>query len=197
VALLLVVAGVTVVLMSNHRADVAAQERRDAAAAAAAAAAAEKEAEEKARQEAEEKAAQELAAARQTYTDCTSQLGPFMATLKNADARLDVGLTEAQLSVIIGKASVAYHRIDIHDLGRGICLNAGAQLEKAFNQYTASVRQWNDCIFDYGCDTDAITPSLQAKWLKASNDIDRADTILDTLDPDSPRYKPGGAGSNA
>lgn len=182
VAVVLAVAiGVTLVLVSNHRDEVAAQERREVAAQKAADEAAAKKA-------AEEKAAAELAAAEETFAACTSELGPMQKALDNATARLSVGLSLQQLSDQIGRASVAHSRIDIEALGAGACLSAGAQLEKAFNFYAKSVKEWNDCVFDYGCDNDSITPSLQAKWAKATVALDRAQEHLDSLDPNSPTY---------
>lgn len=188
-AVLVVAGGVTVVLVMNHRADVAAAERREVAERRAAEAKAAKEkAAEEARQAEEEAAAAELAAAEGYYDSCTAQLHPLFNSLQKVDARLDVGLSQSDLSDLVGDASVAYSKIDIDELGTGTCLTAGARLENAFNAYAGTVSKWNDCIYDYGCDTDAITPSLQAEWLKASNAIDKAENLLDSLDPHSASY---------
>lgn len=185
VAVVAVVGAVTVVMVMNHRADVAAAERREAAERKAAA---EEKAAEEARQAEEEAAAAELAAAEDHYSSCTDQLNPIFNALQKVDARLDVGLSQAELSDMVGNASVAYSRIDIDALGTGTCLTAGARLENAFNAYAGTVSDWNDCIFDYGCDTDALTPSLQAEWAKASKAIDKAEKLLDSLDPHSTSY---------
>lgn len=191
---LVLVGSTTTVLILNHRAEVAAQERREAAERKEAA---EEKAAEEARREAEEKAAAELAAARAQYGDCTSQLNPLLHTLQKVDARLDVGLNQGDLSDLVGNASIAYNRMDVDELGTGTCLLVAVQLENAFNDYTGTVSRWNDCIFDYDCDTDAITPGLQAKWLHASRAIERAESRLDTLDPDSPNYDSQAAASIA
>jgi hypothetical protein len=66
-----------------------------------------------------------------------------------------------------------------------------------FNWYNGTVSQWNDCIFDYYCDTDEIMPGMQGKWLRASRAIERAKDLLDSLDPDSPSYDPGSSANNA
>lgn len=188
-AVLVVAVGVTVVLVMNHRADVAAAERREAAERRAAEAKAAKEkAAEEARQAEEEAAAAELAAAEGYYDSCTDQLDPLFNSLQKVDARLDVGLSQSELSDLVGDASVAYSKIDIDELGTGTCLTAGARLENAFNAYAGTVSKWNDCIYDYGCDTDAITPSLQAKWSDASAAIDKAENLIDSLDPHSASY---------
>lgn len=189
VVVLAVVGAVTVVLVMNHRADVAAAERRAAAERKAAEAkAAEEKAAEEARQAEEEAAAARLAAAEDHYDSCVNQLNPLFNSLQKVDARLDVGLNQSDLSNMVGDASVAYNRIDIDQLGTGTCLIVGVRLEKAFRAYADTVSDWNDCIYDYGCDTDALTPSLQAEWLKASNAIDKAEDLLDSLDPHSPSY---------
>ena len=87
---------------------------------------------------------------------------------------------------MVGNASIAYNRMDVDELGTGTCLLVAVQLENAFNAYTGTVSRWNDCIFDFGCDTDAITPGLQDKWLRASRAIDRAESRLDKLDRTQP-----------
>lgn len=188
-AALVLIAAVTAVLVMNHRADVAAAERQ---AAVERKAEAERLAAEQAKEEAAERAAEELADARATYDSCRTQLEPLMNALTTADARLDVGLSQADLSDLIGKASVAYNRIDIDELGIGDCLRVGAALETAFNQYAGTVSTWNDCIYEPYCDVDdEILPEMQAKWLRASNQLDRAENLLDSLDPDTPDYRTG------
>lgn len=178
-AALLVLAGaVTVVVVMNHRADVAAAERKQAA---------EEKAAEEARQ-AKEEAAAELAAAESHHDSCLDQLNPLFISLQKVDARLDVGLNQSELSDMVGDASIAYSRIDIDGLGTGTCLQVGVRLENAFNAYAGTVSRWNDCIYDYGCDTDALTPSLQGKWAEASRAIDKAGNLLDSLDPHSASY---------
>ncbi|MEP9383046.1 hypothetical protein [Nocardioides sp. KR10-350] len=174
------VGATSVVVVKNHQAKVDAQHRKEAAERRAAAAAKKKR---------QEKAAA-LAAARRDYQACTSQLSSLQDALSGIDARLDVGLREAEMSDLVGEASVAYSKIDVDALGTGVCLNAGAKLETSFNRYVAAEQQWNDCISDLYCDTDSIEPDLQAKWLKASTALDRAGDLLDSLNPDDPSYAP-------
>jgi hypothetical protein len=113
-------------------------------------------------------------------------------TLKEVDSRLNVGLSQSELSDKIGDASVAYDDINAKAL-RGTCLSAGAKLETAFNNYVDTVSTWSDCIYDYGCDVDNdILSSMQAKWAVASRAVDRATTLLDSLNPDSPDFRPNG-----
>lgn len=186
IAAILVVMGAAIVaLVMNHRADVAASERREAAERKQRA---EEKAAEEAREAEEEAAAAKLAAAEAHYDSCFSQLDPLMTSLQTVDARLDVGLNQSDLSNLVGDASIAYNRIDVDELGTGTCLTIGARLENAFNAYAGTVSDWNDCIYDYGCDNDALTPSLQAKWAVASRAIDKAERLLDSLDPHSSSY---------
>lgn len=191
-ALLTLTAGTTAtVLVLNHQADVAAQERkveaqekqdRDDSEAAEAKAIAEAE------QLAEEEEA--LQEARDVHVGCTDQLGPLITQLGNINARLDVGLAQSELSDMLGKASIAYSRIDIDAIGDGNCLMAGAKLETAFNKYNATVGSWEDCIYDYYCDVDAdVLPGIQLKWSHASTLIERAEVLVATLDPDGATYK--------
>lgn len=185
--------GTAVVL--NHRADVEAAERRDAAERRAEA---ERVAAEEAKREAEEEAARELELAQQVHDSCQQELGRFTDALSVVDARLDVGLSQQEMSQLVGRASVAYNRIDIEALGLGRCLRAGGLLESAFNNYAGTVSTWNDCIYELYCDVDDdILPGMQTKWAKASNQIDRAERMLDTLDPASSRYKKDGSATDA
>lgn len=194
VVVILLAVALSTVLVLNHRADVAAAERQQAIErqeqkAAAAQAAAEAEAE----RVAAEEAAAELKEARDVYESCRSQLGPFLNALTTVDARLDVGLSQSDLSSLVGRASVAYNRIDIDELGTGRCLRAGGGLETAFNQYVSTVSTWNDCIYELYCDVDDdVLPGMQLKWLKASNQLDRSEDMVESLDPDGSDYRADG-----
>ena len=179
---LIVGGAVATTLVLNHRADVAAAQR---AAEAAQAAEAKAEAERIADAEAE---AAELAAAQEEYRSCRRQIFPLLAALQVVDARLNVGLSQSDLSNLVGNASVEYAKIDARDLGEGDCLSSGAKLESALNAYTRSVSSWNDCIFEYSCDLDDIDPQLQRAWASAGRAIERAEDLLDRLDPESPSY---------
>jgi hypothetical protein len=175
-------AAIATTLVLNHRADVAAAQR---AAEVSRAAEAKAEAERIAAEEAE---AAELAAAQEAYASCRRQIFPLLDALQVVDARLNVGLSQSELSNLVGNASVQYAKIEVRELGEGDCLSSGAKLEGALNAYTRSVSTWNDCIFDYSCDTDAIDPQLQRAWASAGRGIERAEDLLDRLDPESPSY---------
>jgi len=196
VCVAIIVAGVvlTIVLVNNHRSDVAAEERRKEAAAKASsesAASAASVASVEAR-ESEEAAA--LAAAQEAHDSCVQQVGPFRDALSKVDARLNVGVSQGELSNLVGKASIAYNQIDIDELGDGNCLFAAAKMESAFNAYRSTVSRWSDCIYDYYCDLDAIDPGMQVKWGRAGHLIERADDLIDQMDPASPTYVEGAAG---
>lgn len=185
---------VTVALVSKHREDVAAEKRRESAAAKAAsesAASAESAASLEARESQE---AEELAAAENAYDTCMRNVGPFYDALTEVDARLDVGLSQRDLSGLVGDASLSYNRIRIDDLGDGNCLAAAAKMEAAFNAYNTTVSRWNECIYDYYCDLDDIDPGMQVKWARAARLLDRAGELLDEMDPTSPSYVEGAAG---
>jgi hypothetical protein len=170
------------VALLNHRADVAAQNRQEAAdrEAAAKAAAERQAAKEKAAEKAREAAA--TAAREKTYDTCVDQLDPLVSAMSTVDARLDVGLSQSEFSDLVGSASIAYSRIDVKKL-KGNCLSAGAKLESGFNAYRRVATAWNDCIYDTYCDMDSIDPMMQDNWSAASQAIDRAKTLIHTLDP--------------
>jgi hypothetical protein len=166
----------------NHRADVAAAQRAAATSRAA-------EAKEEAQRIAAEKAeAAELAAAEEEYRACRRQIFPLLDALQIVDARLNVGLSQSELSNLVGTASVAYERINPRDLGEGDCLSSGAKLETALNAYRRSVSSWSDCIFEYSCDLDDIDPQLQRAWSSAGRAVERAENLLERLDPKSPSF---------
>ena len=195
VLILVAIAAASTVLVLNHRADVAAQERREAAEQKAEE---ERLAAEEAERQAEAEAAAALEEAQDTYDDCFAELQPLLNALSNIDSRLNVGLNQQELSNQLGRASIAYDKITIDNLGKGTCLTAAAKLETAFNQYNSTVQSWGDCIYDYYCDVDDdVLPGMQVKWASASSAINRAETLIETLDPDSPSYRSGGLGDGA
>lgn len=185
ITLILVASGGTAIAL-KHRSDVVAKERRvaaDAKEAEARAALDEREAEREAATEAD------LGRARAAYDACSAEISPFMNVLENVNARLNVGMSQQDLSGLIGDASVEYQRIDIESLGTGTCLSVGAKLESAFNKYNATVSEWNTCIYDTSCSLDEdVLPAMQKKWGSASLLIDIAGSLLATLDPDGDSY---------
>lgn len=174
--------GVTAAVL-DHQADVRAEQKAEAERLAAEKAEAERLAAEQAREERLAREAAELAERQEVYDSCLDQLEPLLDALDIVDARLNVGLSQNDLSDLVGDASVAYNRVDIDELGQGDCLSAGARLETALNAYAASTSRWNDCIYDYGCDMDSIDPFLQAKWSAAGRNTAKAERILDRMDP--------------
>lgn len=189
--LVLAIAGMTTALVLNHRADIRAEERREAAAARAAAEEAERQKEAEAAAEAAAAEAAELAQAEALYDKCQVQLRPLQNVLRNVEARLNVGLSQNELSQMVGQASIAYSRIKVKALGQGNCLSAGATLESAFNAYNETVSTWNDCIDDYGCDVDRdILAGMQLKWARATSLISGAGKLMKRLDPHSSTYQP-------
>lgn len=184
--------GGAAVAVINHRADVAAADRAEARRVAAVKA---EQARLAAERERKAREAAELAAKQKVYDSCVGELSGLMDALGVVDARLDVGLSQNEFSHLVGDASVAYSRIDIHALGKGVCLAAGAQLETALNSYSTVASKWNDCIYDYYCDMDSIDPMMQRNWSSASRNITRAKKLVDSLDPSNPTSS--GPGSNA
>lgn len=184
--LMVVAAGAGTAMYAKHRSAVEAEAKREAAIAVAnAAAKSAKEAEEKAKAEQEARKAAARARQQASFDACTGQLHPLMNALSVVDARLDVGLSQSEFADYVGKASVAYSRIDIDALGKGACLSAGAKLEAALNSYIKVNSAWNDCIYDYYCDVDSIDPMMQEGWSAASRSIKRAKNDVASLDPDN------------
>lgn len=146
---------------------------------ASASAEAEAEAEASASAEAEALRQAELEAARAAQAGCKRQMGDLLDALEQIDGRLDVGLTNADLSSRLGDVAVAYNNIPSKKVSPACLLGVGVPLEDAYNEYSKSVNKWDACINDYYCSVEgAKLAELRGHWSKASKQITRADRFL-------------------
>jgi outer membrane murein-binding lipoprotein Lpp len=138
---------------------------------------AEAEAELEAEKEAEKQAAR--AAAQDALDDCEGHLGGLLEALKQIDGRLDVGLTNADLTSRLGDVAVTYNDIPFKKLSVECVQWVGVPLENAYNEYSKSVTKWDACIDDYYCSVEgAKLAELQGHWSKASKQIEQAKRAL-------------------
>jgi hypothetical protein len=105
-------------------------------------------------------------------SSCIAELGDLVAALEDLDSRLSVGLAFATYSEKVGDLRVAYDRLDVHAVDAVCLLEVGGPAEDAVNEYITAYNTWNACIEDVDCDTDSITPDLQANWAIATENID-------------------------
>jgi hypothetical protein len=109
----------------------------------------------------------------------------FLQRTRALDSRLDVGLSYDEYGDKVADLKVAYDNVDFDAAGTDgsfACLSSvGVPLENALNQYMAAYRTWDACFDDFDCDTDSITPKLQAKWSKASRNVSNAADGLSKL----------------
>lgn len=148
---------------------------------AEASASAEAEASESAEAEAELEAEKEAerAAAQDALDECEGQMGGLLEALKQIDGRLDVGLTNADLTSRLGDVAVTYNDIPFRKLSAECIQMVGVPLENAYNEYTKSVTKWDACIDDYSCSVEgAKLAELQGHWSKASKQVDQAKRAL-------------------
>jgi hypothetical protein len=113
-------------------------------------------------------------------TACETSIGDFLDAVGGIDSRLDVGMTFSDYSSKVADANVAHDRVDASSLS-GKCLTSGGAAEKALNSYIKAYNKWNDCINDDYCDTDSITPSLQAIWSQATTQDRRAKDAVESI----------------
>ena len=121
---------------------------------ASASAEAEEEAEASASAEAEALRQAELDAARATQAECRRQMGALLNALEQIDGRLDVGLTNADLSTRLGDVAVAYNNIPFKKIAPECLVGVGVPLENAYNEYNKSVNKWDTCINDFYCSVE-------------------------------------------
>ncbi|MGD9959333.1 hypothetical protein [Nocardioides sp.] len=153
------------------------EDSSDAEASASAEAEASKSAEAEAELEAEKEAAR--AAAQDALDECEGQMGGLLEALKQIDGRLDVGLTNADLTSRLGDVAVTYNDIPFKKLSAECIQMVGVPLENAYNEYSKSVTKWDACIDDYSCSVEgAKLAELQGHWSKASKQIDQAKRAL-------------------
>jgi hypothetical protein len=129
----------------------------------------------------QEEEARARAAAQQKANECEDQLGGFLTELEDLNSRLSVGLAYAAYSRHVGDIQVAYDQVQFKELDFGCLTNVGVTAEKALRSYAQADDTWNNCLTDFGCDTDSIDPELQDRWSSASAGIDLARNGLQEL----------------
>lgn len=126
-------------------------------------------------------AAAEKAERQHQIATCTARIGPFVQAVRDISARLDVGMSESDLSDAAGKASVQRSRVDTAALSPA-CQYAFGQADDALTTYAATVSDWNDCIWsDDDCDPDDPEDlDLQTPWAEATSSITEAYDAMTT-----------------
>lgn len=126
------------------------------------------------------------------FSTCSRTFAALQDKLGALDSRLSVGMNFEAYGNAVASARVVYDRtdfgsIDLPEVDRLTCLGGvGVPLERALNQYVAAYGTWNDCIQEWGCDTDSIDGDLQARWSKATRAVVKSTSNLADLEPDDP-----------
>jgi hypothetical protein len=124
------------------------------------------------------------ALAQQNAQVCTSTFTPLLEALRQLDTDLSgPGLVYADYNREVLAANRRYGEATDHlDAVTERCIDhVGVPLENARNAYVAADRTWNNCISDLYCNSDSITPQLQAQWAKATPAIARAAAWLKVI----------------
>jgi hypothetical protein len=105
---------------------------------------------------------------------CEGQLGPFLESLEELEARLEVGLNYDEYFDEIGTVQVAYNRIPINQLSEKCLTKVGLPSEEAFNAYREAAVIWEECFEDLSCETSSVDPKIQQEWASAGRSATRA-----------------------
>lgn len=114
------------------------------------------------------------------YPDCAEAMGPLLRKLEAIDARLDVGMVQADYGNAVGGAAVVYKQVDVGALANDCLRHVAMPLEDAYNHYVRANTRWNNCIVGDYCDVnrDAL-PEMRRHWSAASRLIKQAEDALD------------------
>lgn len=93
---------------------------------------------------------------------------------RDLDARLDVGMTQADYSKEVGSVNVKFEAIPNHSIPPGNCNQALKHAFAAQHAYIVADQKWDHCITDYACAMSSVTPVLHAKWAKAHTAVTNA-----------------------
>lgn len=137
---------------------------------------------------AEEAEAAELAAAQEEYAACRRQIHPLLDALQ-VDARLSVGLSQSELSNLVGGCVGGVLQDRPTGPGRRPLLELWSQAGERIERILAHGELMERVHLEYSCDLDDIDPQLQRAWASAGS-IERAEDLLIRLDPDNPSYVP-------
>ncbi|MEX0427892.1 hypothetical protein AB3X52_09690 [Nocardioides sp. DS6] len=120
----------------------------------------------------EQAAADAEAAHKRAITTCRRQIGDFVADLRDIDAKLDVGMNEADYGDAVREASAEGNDVVTSELSSE-CDSAYDLADRALTIYAGIESDWNECLYsDWDCDAD--TDVDFSGWADASDDLDEA-----------------------
>lgn len=111
---------------------------------------------------------------------CSDQLGPVVTSLSDLDAKLNVGVVEADYTTAVQDVEVAWSHVDSAGLSTTCRTHVGTPAKAALDEYTQAATTWNNCITDTYCDstTTAFNQKLNAHWVIATSEIETAKNAL-------------------
>jgi hypothetical protein len=106
-----------------------------------------------------------------TGDPCRRQLGGFLDTMAALRRKLARGLSYDDYLKEVQATRTVYAKIPTRKLRAGCVVAVGAPAERAFNLYIDATNAWGNCLATVSCDTRAIEPELQRKWVLASRQL--------------------------
>lgn len=119
----------------------------------------------------------------QLAADCHKLMDRLLNAEEDVDARLDVGMLNADYTNAVGDVAVAYNRIDFDQVDGACLTQVAVPLEAAYNDYSHAGTRWNNCIVGDYCDVDRdALPLMRDYWSRASEKVKAAKSALDDMD---------------
>ncbi len=109
---------------------------------------------------------------------CRRRLGAFISAMASLRDKLARGLSYEQYLGEVKGTRVVYARIQPPTVPAGCLLASGGPGERAFNLYIDAANAWGDCLATASCETRAIEPELQRRWMRASRQLSLAQAGL-------------------
>jgi hypothetical protein len=111
---------------------------------------------------------------------CQTTLQGLYDAERDLDAKLDVGITEADYGRAVQDISVAENRMgnmDSISQDRTCLHDVALPLANAVLEYADAGDTWNKCVVKPSCTNASIKPQLQAHWSKAHDYIAGVEAI--------------------
>ena len=134
----------------------------------------------------EKKSADEAAAWQVKVDECKEELEPAIEALDEIEARIAVGINQADYGRTVQDAAYEIRSIDTDELIEP-CQDIVMDMEQALIHYTKANTMWNDCIVNWWCDMDsAFDYKLNSHWMDAEPYYQSAKDAYEELDLTNP-----------
>lgn len=110
--------------------------------------------------------------------ECETVIGDYVDALVELDTGLDIGMTLADYTSQVRELASTKNDVETSGLSE-TCESVLEDADTAYDLYAAAVSEWDDCVWDYGCDTDTDIDLSGDFWIPASMKVDSATHELD------------------